>query len=70
MSIIASLYDRDVILDNHLSAHGMGIFVMLDVVHSHACKNTVDGLNMFDGTGEKQLIASTREDFFLMLSHT
>ena len=29
----------------------MGLFVMLDVVHSHACKNTEDGLNMFDGTG-------------------
>jgi 1,4-alpha-glucan branching enzyme len=29
----------------------MGLFVMLDVVHSHACKNTSDGLNMFDGTG-------------------
>ncbi len=25
---------------------------MLDVVHSHACKNTSDGLNMFDGTGK------------------
>jgi hypothetical protein len=35
-----------------ISAHGMGIFVMLDVVHSHACKNTEDGLNMFDGTGD------------------
>ncbi len=23
---------------------------MLDVVHSHASKNTQDGLNMFDGT--------------------
>ena len=33
-------------------AHGMGIFVMLDVVHSHASKNVDDGLNMFDGTGE------------------
>lgn len=32
-------------------AHEMGIFVMLDVVHSHASKNTSDGLNMFDGTG-------------------
>ncbi len=30
----------------------MGIYVMLDVVHSHACKNTSDGLNMFDGTGK------------------
>ncbi|BEI85513.1 hypothetical protein CcaverHIS002_0509140 [Cutaneotrichosporon cavernicola] len=31
-------------------AHGMGITVLLDVVHSHACKNILDGLNMFDGT--------------------
>jgi len=31
-------------------AHRRGIIVLLDVVHSHACKNTVDGLNMFDGT--------------------
>ena len=34
------------------AAHGMGIYVMLDVVHSHACQNTNDGLNMFDGTGK------------------
>ncbi|XP_052800147.1 1,4-alpha-glucan-branching enzyme-like isoform X2 [Mya arenaria] len=32
------------------TAHGMGIIVLLDVVHSHASKNVVDGLNMFDGT--------------------
>ena len=32
------------------TAHGMGIVVLLDVVHSHACKNVLDGLNMFDGT--------------------
>ncbi|KAI8846972.1 glycogen branching enzyme [Chytridium lagenaria] len=31
-------------------AHGMGITVLLDVVHSHASKNVLDGLNMFDGT--------------------
>ncbi|EJD53798.1 glycoside hydrolase [Auricularia subglabra TFB-10046 SS5] len=31
-------------------AHGMGITVLLDVVHSHACKNVLDGLNLFDGT--------------------
>lgn len=31
-------------------AHSKGIAVLLDVVHSHACKNTVDGLNQFDGT--------------------
>jgi 1,4-alpha-glucan branching enzyme len=28
----------------------MGMIVLLDVVHSHASKNTEDGLNYFDGT--------------------
>lgn len=32
------------------TAHGMGITVLLDVVHSHASKNVADGLNEFDGT--------------------
>ncbi|CAG8512397.1 7782_t:CDS:10 [Paraglomus brasilianum] len=32
------------------TAHGMGLYVLLDIVHSHACKNVLDGLNMFDGT--------------------
>ncbi|MEQ2224172.1 1,4-alpha-glucan branching enzyme [Ilyodon furcidens] len=31
-------------------AHSMGIVVLLDVVHSHASKNTEDGLNGFDGS--------------------
>ncbi|KAK5014058.1 alpha-1,4-glucan branching enzyme, partial [Cryomyces antarcticus] len=32
------------------TAHGMGITVLLDMVHSHASKNVLDGLNMFDGS--------------------
>lgn len=32
------------------TAHKMGIRVLLDVVHSHAVKNTNEGINMFDGT--------------------
>ena len=32
------------------TAHKMGIAVLLDVVHSHACKNTREGINDFDGT--------------------
>ncbi|KAF9021483.1 glycoside hydrolase [Hymenopellis radicata] len=32
------------------TAHGMGITVLLDIVHSHACKNVLDGINEFDGT--------------------
>ncbi|KAL7421585.1 alpha-1,4-glucan branching enzyme [Cryptotrichosporon argae] len=31
-------------------AHELGLTVLLDVVHSHACKNVLDGLNMFDGS--------------------
>ena len=31
-------------------AHEMGIRVLLDVVHSHAVRNTAEGINMFDGT--------------------
>ena len=31
-------------------AHAMGIRVLLDVVHSHAVRNTAEGINMFDGT--------------------
>ncbi len=32
------------------TAHEMGITVLLDVVHSHAVKNTAEGINEFDGT--------------------
>lgn len=32
------------------TAHGLGITVLLDVVHSHASKNVLDGLNEFDGS--------------------
>jgi len=31
-------------------AHELGIRVLLDVVHSHAVGNTLEGLNLFDGT--------------------
>jgi hypothetical protein len=31
------------------TAHGMGILVLLDLVHSHASRNVDDGLNQFDG---------------------
>ena len=31
-------------------AHELGIAVLLDIVHSHASKNSREGLNQFDGT--------------------
>ena len=31
-------------------AHGMGFAVLMDLVHSHAVKNEVEGLSRFDGT--------------------
>lgn len=32
------------------NCHKAGLYVLLDIVHSHASKNVLDGLNMFDGT--------------------
>lgn len=31
-------------------AHGMGIRVIMDIVHSHAVKNTEEGLGLYDGS--------------------
>ena len=31
-------------------AHGMGLLVLMDLVHSHAVKNEVEGISRFDGT--------------------
>ena len=31
-------------------AHRLGLVVLMDIVHSHASKNTHDGINMWDGT--------------------
>lgn len=42
------------------TAHGLGLVVLLDVVHSHACKNVLDGLNQFDGTDHMYFHEGTR----------
>ena len=41
-------------------AHGMGIAVLLDVVHSHACPNEGEGLNMQDGTEDQYFLSGGR----------
>ncbi|MFN5579458.1 MAG: alpha-amylase family glycosyl hydrolase [Akkermansiaceae bacterium] len=35
------------------TAHGIGIAVLLDIVHSHAVKNIAEGLNNLDGSGNQ-----------------
>lgn len=41
-------------------AHGRGLLVFLDIVHSHAVKNTLEGLNGFDGTDYQYFHAGSR----------
>ena len=41
-------------------AHGLGIRVLLDVIHSHAVKNTHEGLSLFDGTPHQYFHAGAR----------
>lgn len=42
------------------TAHGMGIAVIMDIVHSHAVKNLSEGLNEFDGTDHQYFHAGGR----------
>jgi 1,4-alpha-glucan branching enzyme len=41
-------------------AHELGICVLMDIVHSHASNNVLDGLNMFDGTDSHYFHPGTR----------
>ncbi|MGN1309122.1 MAG: alpha amylase C-terminal domain-containing protein [Akkermansia sp.] len=43
------------------TAHGLGIAVLLDVVHSHAVKNVAEGLNNFDGSNGQYFHAGERD---------
>ena len=43
------------------TAHGLGIAVLLDIVHSHAVKNLAEGLNDFDGSGGQYFHAGERD---------
>ncbi len=41
-------------------AHGMGIVVLMDLIHSHAVKNEVEGIARFDGTTHQFFHAGRR----------
>lgn len=43
-------------------AHGMGLIVIMDLIHSHTIKNTREGLNLFDGTDYQYLISGKSGD--------
>ncbi len=42
------------------TAHGMGLLVLMDIVHSHAVKNIYDGLNLLDGTDHQYFHSGPR----------
>lgn len=42
------------------AAHGMGLLVIMDLVHSHSVKNVNEGLNRFDGTDCQYFHAGAR----------
>ena len=41
-------------------AHSLNMFVLLDVVHSHACANVGEGLNLQDGTEDQYFLPGDR----------
>ncbi|MDD2438402.1 MAG: alpha amylase C-terminal domain-containing protein, partial [Massilibacteroides sp.] len=43
-------------------AHGMGIAVIMDIVHSHAVKNEVEGLARFDGSFNQYFLTGSRRE--------
>jgi len=42
------------------AAHRVGLHVVMDIVHSHAVKNLLEGLNRFDGTDHQYFHAGAR----------
>ncbi|XXG64978.1 hypothetical protein AAC387_Pa05g2792 [Persea americana] len=46
-------------------AHELGLLVLMDIVHSHASNNVLDGLNMFDGTDSHYFHSGSRGHHWL-----
>ena len=42
------------------TAHGLGLLVIMDIVHSHAVKNLNEGLSQFDGTAHQYFHAGAK----------
>ncbi|XP_039174245.1 1,4-alpha-glucan-branching enzyme 2-1, chloroplastic/amyloplastic-like [Eucalyptus grandis] len=50
-------------------AHELGLLVLMDIVHSHASNNVLDGLNMFDGTDSHYFHSGSRGYHWMWDSH-
>ncbi|KAL1568377.1 1,4-alpha-glucan branching enzyme [Salvia divinorum] len=50
-------------------AHELGLLVLTDIVQSHASNNTLDGLNMFDGTDACYFHSGSRGYHWMWDSH-
>ncbi|MEW5313430.1 MAG: hypothetical protein WDW38_004999 [Sanguina aurantia] len=46
-------------------AHRLGLTVLMDLVHSHASKNTNDGINMFDGSDGQYFHSGARGNHWM-----
>ncbi|GHV09793.1 1,4-alpha-glucan branching enzyme [Bacteroidia bacterium] len=44
------------------TAHAMGIAVIMDIVHSHAVKNEIEGLGRFDGSYDQYFYSGERRE--------
>ena len=42
------------------TAHGLGLAIIMDLVHSHSVKNINEGLNLFDGSEDQYFCAGER----------
>ncbi|XP_022764171.1 1,4-alpha-glucan-branching enzyme 2-2, chloroplastic/amyloplastic-like isoform X2 [Durio zibethinus] len=50
-------------------AHELGLLVLMDIVHSHASNNVLDGLNMFDGTNAYYFHSGSKGHQWMWDSH-
>ncbi|KAM6557547.1 hypothetical protein CsatB_004566 [Cannabis sativa] len=61
----SEIYEREVKCSDELKslidkAHELGLLVLMDIVHSYSSNNTLDGLNMFDGTDSQYFHSGSR----------
>ena len=56
---LPDLVPQKILIDD---AHNLGIAVIMDIVHSHAVKNEVEGLGRFDGSYDQFFYGDHRRE--------